>query len=126
MHGCKRCPIEPFIHSFDACTSTYKTREVSYLTLSFSHKEFEEKTGEITEKTVAKEQPGVFCAVKDSNLRNNELGHDSRHVPTSSNFMQFQFSTGPDTWNSKFEVARSISLSIRFQFPRFDLRFYIL
>ena len=29
MHGCKRCPIEPFIHSFDACRnielpSTYK------------------------------------------------------------------------------------------------------
>ena len=86
-----------FIHSFDACRnielpSTYKTREVSYLTLSFSHKEFEEKTGEITEKTVAKEQPGVLIAVKDSNLRNDELGHDSRDVPTSSNFMQFQFS----------------------------------
>ena len=52
------------------------TRQVSYLTLSFSHKEFEEKTGEITEKTVAKEPRGVSCAVKGSNLRNGELGHD--------------------------------------------------
>ena len=78
---------------------------------------------------MAKEARGVFCAVKDSNLRNDELGHDSRDVPTSSNFMQFQFSTGPDTWNSKFEVA---SCKICFLFPSVSnfqgliLRFYIL
>ena len=94
-------------------------RQVLYLTLSFSHKESEEAE-ETTEKTLAKEPRGVFCAVKGLNLRNHELGHASTWLPTSSIFMQFQCSTGPDTWNSKFQVARSISLSIRFQFPRFD------
>ena len=44
-----------------------------YLTLSFSHKESEE----VMKKTSAKEPRGVFCAVKGSNLRNDELGHAS-------------------------------------------------
>ena len=59
MHGCKPCPIEPFIYS------------------SFSHKEFEDAAEEMREKTLAKEARGVFCAQKGSNPRNGELGQDS-------------------------------------------------
>ena len=81
MHGCKPCPVEPFI----ACKnielpSTYQfcyTREVSYLTFSptlFSHKEFEVAVEEVRD---AKEARGVFCPQNFLNPRNGELGHDS-------------------------------------------------
>ena len=69
----------------------------------FSHKEFEEAAEEFREKTLAKEVRGVFCAQKDSNLRNDEPGHDSTRL---SNFIQFQYSTGLDTWNSKIEACK--------------------
>ena len=55
-------------------------------TSSFPHMEAEETAEELTEKTLAKEPWGVFCAVKGSNLRNDELGHASTYFPISCNF----------------------------------------
>ena len=98
MHGCKRCPIEPIIHPLDAYKNIDMELPSTYqFCSSGDQRDHRERLGEGAAGS-------VLCREGFESTK-CQLGHDSRDFPTSSNFMQFQFGTGQDKWNSKFEVC---------------------
>ena len=111
MHGCKPCRA---VYLLFGCVQEQRTAINQPIlvdqggVIPHPFLESEETKEKTAEKALVKDLRGVFCAVKGSNLRNDELGHASTWLPTSSNFILCQFSTGLDTWNSKIEACNMV------------------